>query len=373
QDLREGRLAPSDTLQRMMEELGERRTEAAVRHYQAALLNDELRNPGRVNLREMYTRIAPHERTFLVEQITERKQDIARAQTPPKDTNERAISATPRESAVYREYLAEMGSAELRLLNEAVRERQRRAGYFVSDRAEHQLSITEARALLPRAEQLRIREQARDLAWDQLAEHTLPPSPETAQIRTSLRDTQERARLAHQALSDFKTEKGIAPDPRENLTDTSPRRLTTVDVRQLRSLEDYATRTREEFYRGFESLDALRRDPVPASETEEQKERPTVAPKPQTIERVIADPVERVTPVPAPLTNGRDFQSDGSATVRDDERREGHEHNANDWYVRTDQKWHFDSLPTPPEAPVDRGATHGGAPDISERDAAHER
>ncbi|MFN0120057.1 MAG: hypothetical protein ACKV2V_06115, partial [Blastocatellia bacterium] len=142
QDLREGRLAPSDTLQRMLEELGERRTEAAVRHYQAALLNDELRNPGRVNLREMYTRIAPHERTFLIEQANERKQDIARAQTPPKDTHERApenntaraISATPRESAVYREYLAEMGSAELRLLNEAVRQRQRLAGYFVRDR-----------------------------------------------------------------------------------------------------------------------------------------------------------------------------------------------------------------------------------------------
>ncbi|MFN0119125.1 MAG: hypothetical protein ACKV2V_01335 [Blastocatellia bacterium] len=51
--LREGTLAPSPALDKMLTELDERRTEAAVRHYQASILNREMNRPGRVDLRQL--------------------------------------------------------------------------------------------------------------------------------------------------------------------------------------------------------------------------------------------------------------------------------------------------------------------------------
>ncbi|HKQ80042.1 MAG TPA: hypothetical protein VJ810_40495 [Blastocatellia bacterium] len=133
--LREGNLAPSPILKGMIEELESRRTLPAIRHYQATILNEEMRNPGKVDLRSMFERLPPHERTFLIEQIEEKKQSITRSQTPPRDlagasphailpSAARPFASIPRESDSYREYMASMGAIESRLLNEAVRQRQ---------------------------------------------------------------------------------------------------------------------------------------------------------------------------------------------------------------------------------------------------------
>src|SRR6266540_2420320 len=157
--LREDSLAPSPALKEMVEELDSRRTLPAIRHYQATILNEEMRNPGNLDLRSMFERLPPHERTFLVERIEEKKQSITHSQSPLRDSTSapphsihpsaaRPFASIPRESASYREYMASMGAIESRLLNEAARQRQKDSGHIVITKEGNPLSITEARALL---------------------------------------------------------------------------------------------------------------------------------------------------------------------------------------------------------------------------------
>ena len=223
--LREDALVPSPALKEMVEELDLRRTLPAIRHYQATILNEEMRNPGKLDLRSMFERLPPHERTFLVERIEEKKQSITRSQTPLRDPTSapphsihpsaaRPFASIPRESASYREYMASMGAIESRLLNEAARQRQKDSGHIVITKEGNPLSITEARALLPQEEQIKIREQARNLAWEQLAPpevFTQQPEPAARSLGDTVahlqEETQQRARLAHQALDEFVREK----------------------------------------------------------------------------------------------------------------------------------------------------------------------
>src|SRR6266508_3760265 len=157
--LREDALVPSPALKEMVEELDLRRTLPAIRHYQATILNEEMRNPGKLDLRSMFERLPPHERTFLVERIEEKKQSITHSQSPLRDSTSapphsihpsaaRPFASIPRESASYREYMASMGAIESRLLNEAARQRQKDSGHIVITKEGNPLSITEARALL---------------------------------------------------------------------------------------------------------------------------------------------------------------------------------------------------------------------------------
>jgi hypothetical protein len=253
----------------MIAELESRRTLPAIRHYQASLLNEKMDNPGKLDLRRMNATLPPHERTYLIERIEERKQSLTRNMSPEraKTTKEndhevvphngRPFGEVPRESATYREYIASMGAIEQRLLNEAVRQR-RDLPVVILNREDRPLSITEARSLLPREERDRIRNQARNLAWERIAPpdaFSSRPTPEAQKLSDTIarlqEETQERARMANHALQTFVQEK---------VGEKSASELALNVARQLEDLNRYAAATREELYRGFETLDAMRRE-----------------------------------------------------------------------------------------------------------------
>jgi hypothetical protein len=266
----EGRLEPSPALAKMLAELESRRSVSALRHYQASILNEEMRNPGRVNLRQLYERLSPYERTYLVEQIEGRKQAFARSSTlgaparePAKEASDTRVSP-PHESESYRSYMAGVVEIEQRLLNEAVRQRQRSQGRFGIEGAG--LSTEEARLLLPTEEQTEIRNRACNLAWERVAlPETLDSQPGSAarQLGDAIAQLQEevqpRARLAARALDEFLQEK-IGHHNSVQSREDALRKLPPVDAQAWREMEVYAAETRRVLYRGFESLDRLRRE-----------------------------------------------------------------------------------------------------------------
>jgi hypothetical protein len=352
--LREGRLSASPTLEQMLAELDSRRSLPALRHYQAAILNEEMRNPGRLNLRQMADRLPPHERTFLIERIEEKKEGITRSQTPARDSKDdlfsgRPFGSIPRESHSYREYLASMGAAELRMLNEAVRQRYNANGHILIGKEDHPLTITGARALLLREEQHKIREQARHLAWEQITPPEVfaarPEAPARAVSDTIARlqeKTQLRARLAHTALDEFVRDKvGVNGRNEPHSADTL-NRLAPADAQRLRALEDYAARMREELYRGFESLDALRRE-MERPRSLDAAER-TQSIEPNSYSAPDRDQIFSTNGHSATkdlrLYNGSHFDPDRNSTVDgppDDHDREP-------WLVDSTRRWQFDSL-----------------------------
>lgn len=349
-DLHEGRQEPSPILSRMLTELDTRRTLPAVRHYQATLLNEKMENPGKLDLRPMYARLSPHERTYLIERIEEHKQLLTpnpeRVMTENNLNREpaasRAFGAIPRESNAYREYMAGMGAIERELLNTALQQR-RDLPVVIPKGEEHQLSITEARALLPREERDRIRHEARNRAWEQL----VPPealdsrnAPETQQLSDTIarlqEETQERARTAHQTLRAFEEDK---------TTGKSARELEPAVARQWEELNRYATTTREELYRGFETLDALRRE----YELNRWQEPDHVL----NTEAVRNGDVEARTNV---ISEERAFANGALAVgqIVPPAERDGYEANRADLraadvgrragYIDSAERWHFDSL-----------------------------
>ncbi len=352
--LHEQQLSPSPVLEQMLTELDSRHSLPALRHYQAAILNEEMRNPGRLNLRQMYERLPPHERTFLVERIEERKEGIARSQTPARDSigvsasDGRPFGVIPRESHSYREYLANMGATELRLLNDAVRQRQIGNGHAFS-KEDHPLTIMEARALLPREEQARIREQARHLAWEQItlsevfaAQPEAPARAVSDTIAHLQEETQPRARLAHTVMEEFLREKAGVNGRNEPHSADAPSRLAPADAQQLRGLEDYAARMREELYRGFESLDALRRELERPRSLDATERHQSIESNPHSApdRDQIFSANGHATAKDLRLSNGGHFDPDRNSTVGglpDDRDRQP-------WLACSTRKWHFDCI-----------------------------
>jgi hypothetical protein len=177
----------------------------------------------------------------------------------------RAFGELPRKSRTYRQYLKSLNKIDRELLNEAVRRRLGECGQMSAKKGK-QLSIQDARALLRVEEWSEIRDQARNKAWAQFApEEAFDPQPSEAALKLSdyiahlQEEVQPRAVLAAQVLVEFiKQETGFSyqggPIP-----ETLWKKLNSTDALRLKELDDYATRTREEFYRGFETLDKLRR------------------------------------------------------------------------------------------------------------------
>jgi hypothetical protein len=382
--LREGDLAPSPVLKGMGEELESRRTLPAIRHYQATILNEEMRNPGKVDLRSMFERLPPHERTFLIERIEEKKQSITRPQTPTRDPADahphaippsaaRPFASIPRESDSYREYMVTMGAIESRLLNEAIRQRQKDSSHIVIMKEGNPFSITETRALLPQEEQVRIRERARNLAWEQLAPpEVFASQPEPAARRLSdtvahlQEETQQRARLAHQALDEFVREKIGLNGRNETLSADAAPKLETADAQRLSTLKDYAARMREELYRGFESLDALRR------EIEKPRGHHEIGRNQQAELTSDRDQVfslnERSAVKDLQLTNGAYFEAERNST---EEGRPGNRE-PYPWLVDSNQKWHFDSVRDLAE-PAPAHAVNDDLGRIHDHDFGHDR
>jgi hypothetical protein len=160
--------------------------------------------------------------------------------------------------------MAGVAEIEQRLLNWAVRQRQKGEGRLGDE--EVVLSTKEAGALLPTEEQAAIRNRACNLAWERLAlpETYDAPSGSAARllgdaIAQLQEEIQPRARLAARTLDDF-LEKKLGHHKNDRSREDAVRSLSPADAQSWRELEAYAAETRRELYRGFESLDQLRRE-----------------------------------------------------------------------------------------------------------------
>ncbi len=376
-DLHEGRSQPSGTLEKMLTELETRQSLPALKHYQASLLNEKMDHPGKLDLQPLYERLPPHERTWLLERIDAKKQPYLRPEAPPRETKTAAERTTdtprswgelPRESQAYREYMAGMGAIEHRLLNEAVQQRQAATRGILVSKAEYQLSITEARSLLPAETQSQLRQQARAQAWEQLV---MPEEPKAQALSDTIahlqENSQQRARLAHQVLEEFVQEKISATARTEKINQVALTKLTPNDAQRWQALQDYAVRTREELYRGFESLDGIRHEieqTRTVKETLVEKRELQLEPDRQA---GFASVVSAQTPE-TPLSNERTLPSKRNAT----ESPSPDTPERLDWIVESDQPWHFDRLPAPHELPQ-REANHAPAREEVDHEFSYER
>lgn len=288
-DLREGRIEPSEALSSLLQELETRRTAKAIAHFQASILNEKMDRVGRVDLRSLHQQIPPHERTHLFELCEERKKNLQRESRSdradvvgPSEKADgqlpgRAFGVAPKESRSFREYMSHMGRIERQLLNEAVSRLVPR-----TDNEQNGLIITEARNLLPEKTRDEIRLRARNLAWQNLTPDEVferQPLPEALRISDTIAHIQEhlqdRASVAQAARNDFVAEKvrqaeARSSDERAPLHATEEGRkqfaqtvldsLSPAEARKWAELERYATQTREDVYRGFETIDTQRRD-----------------------------------------------------------------------------------------------------------------
>jgi hypothetical protein len=365
--LHRGLLEPSDALKQIIVELESRRTTKAIAHFQASLLNKQMNQAGRLNLHQLYNRIPPHERTYLFEITESRKQSFQKTQGSNQQKQEhllqpkRAFGAMPRESRSLREYLASMGRIERRLLNEEV---GRLRLNVVAKEDRDGLTVAEARSLLPAETAREIRIRARNLAWEQIApseSFERNPSQEAIRISDTIahiqEDLQEKARLAQNARNEFVAgmvrnaeRRGTSVDlanreDRESFVQSVIANLPPEDASRLAALDRYAAETREEVYRGFETIDLERRT-LELSRTQ-SKNRP-------------AEGVDALRTIEAPPPNGHlyflspdQFEPQKPAhELASNERRDRtddfpRERSVTDFqpgYVDDDREWHFDSL-----------------------------
>lgn len=177
----------------------------------------------------------------------------------------RTLSGVPRESRTYREYLKSLNEVERQLLNDAVNRKQGNQEVVSTNKDQDPLSTEETRTLLPIEEWTRIRQRARNIAWWQFApEEAFTADPGKTALRLSdfiahlQEEVQPRAVLSAQLLGQFITERTGFSYQGGQIPETVWKKLRHDDAQRLRELDDYATRIREEFYRGFESMDVLR-------------------------------------------------------------------------------------------------------------------
>ncbi|HEX5081713.1 MAG TPA: hypothetical protein VFY40_06695 [Blastocatellia bacterium] len=272
QALRDGRLPISSALKTMLDELESRRNVESVRQYQKALTPqppEEMRNPGRLPLYEMHKKLLGHERDYIYHLAEEMKKPLpskehpvrANAKTLEEAAMNRAFGEIPQQSKSYQEYIAALGEIKRQLLEEVVSRSNNGAGAINS------------------IEQIRIHNRACDLAWERLAvDEVFSSRPSEAAQRLSdaiaklQQEAQPRARLAAQALDDFGKENipsytnGRVP---RNILD----RLDQPLRERYEQLKDFANRSREELYRGFEAIDGLRQEIEKARADELMKDR----------------------------------------------------------------------------------------------------
>src|SRR5262245_59064260 len=256
QALRDGLLPPSPTLKAMLGELETRRNVESVRQYQKSLMTppEEMRNPGRLPLYQMHKKLLGHERDYLYHLAEEMKRRLPGkeppvrgvAKTREEEATGRAFGEVPHESNSYKEYIASISEIKRRLLEEA------------ASRLNN--------GVINSIEQNRIHNRACDLAWERLAsEEVFSSRPTELALRLSdaiaklQEEAQPRARLAAQALDEFGKENipsyANGRVPRDALD-----RLDQPLRERYAHLKDYAGKSREELYRGFEAIDGLRQE-----------------------------------------------------------------------------------------------------------------
>jgi hypothetical protein len=143
-----------------------------VAHFQASILNEQVKAVSKVNLFHLSQQIAPHERAYLFEVSEERKKSLLKSlpddhskssvvtEVIPSQLTGREFGKAPAESYSFREYMANMGRIERQLLNETVSK--------LRGQPRNDLSITETRSFLPEKMRDEIRLRARNQAWESL-------------------------------------------------------------------------------------------------------------------------------------------------------------------------------------------------------------
>jgi len=116
----------------MLEELGARRTQKAVAHFQACIINEKVNSTGRVNLYRLNQRLPPHERAYLYELAEKKKSELLSASQTGRlqadhaaggrvdASSGRTPGAEQEKSGWIREPAMSAGEMERRLLNGAV-------------------------------------------------------------------------------------------------------------------------------------------------------------------------------------------------------------------------------------------------------------
>jgi hypothetical protein len=191
------------------------------------------------------------------------QQSVKSAYPAPKG---RAFGVLPRKSRTYRQYLKSLNKIDRELLNEAVRRRLSECDRLPAGKKGKQLSIQDARALLRVEEWSEIRDRARNIAWAQFApEEAFDPRPSEAALKLSdcIANLQEvvqpRAVLASKVLIEFIKQKTGFFHQGGPIPETMWKKLNSTEAQRLKELNDYVTSAREDFYRGFETIDKLRR------------------------------------------------------------------------------------------------------------------
>jgi predicted NAD-dependent protein-ADP-ribosyltransferase YbiA (DUF1768 family) len=263
--LGEGRRAPSPALEKMLAELDTRTTARSIGHYRASILNEEMRNPGKLDLRAMYERLPGYERDHLFGKIKEREESLAGRRPTLRETAPE-IDA-PHVSESFREYTAAMADIERRLLDETAREKQ------ATDKDGS--DVTQADGMLTREDRLNIRAVASGLAWERLEpERIFTHDPAVMKLLSldeavaRLRnETQPQAREAARRLDEFIRSRGL-DQAAERKTDYYYRanqiargeleKLTPADQRAFVALEAHAGETLTELRDSFKTIDKIR-------------------------------------------------------------------------------------------------------------------
>jgi predicted NAD-dependent protein-ADP-ribosyltransferase YbiA (DUF1768 family) len=271
--LGEGRRAPSPALEKMLVELDTRTTARAISHYRASILNEEMRNPGKLDLRAMYDRLPGYERDHLFVKIKEREESLAgrhptlRETAPEVDVSRSPSVQVPRAGESFREYTSAIADIERRLLDQATRQKQ------LADKIGNE--ITQADGLLTREDRLQIRAVAGGLAWDRIEpQRIFADDPAVMKLLSldeaiaRLRDeTQPQAREAAQRLDEFIRSRGLdqAAERKTDYyyrADQIPRgeleKLPPADKREFAALEAHAGETLAELKDGFKTIDKIR-------------------------------------------------------------------------------------------------------------------
>jgi predicted NAD-dependent protein-ADP-ribosyltransferase YbiA (DUF1768 family) len=290
--LGEGRRAPSPGLEKMLAELETRTTARAISHYRASILNEEMRNPGKLDLRAIYERLPGYERDHLFTKIKERDEALAgrpaslRETAPEIDVSRPPSIALPRAGESLREYTAAVADIERRLLDEATRQKQS-ADKIGSE-------ITQPDGLLTREDRINIRAIASGLAWEQIDPQRIFIDDPAVMELLSLGDavaqlkdeTQPQAREAARRLDEFIRSRSLDQVSEKKTdyyyrADQIPRgeleKLTPGDKQEFAALEAHAGATLAELKDGFKTIDKIRLEIEKARNDANEVERNTRA------------------------------------------------------------------------------------------------
>jgi relaxase MobL-like protein len=269
QALHKGDIPSSPTFKAMLGDLNRRRDTESVSQFQAALINppERMNNPSKLPLYQMNRRILNHEKDEIYIQAEKAKRELPRRVRPTRSDSKnpaqaagRSPGAIPYWSKSYQEYIKTMGEINRQLIDEALH-----------NRGDGQT--------LAREEQVHLRQRARNLAWGRLAPSEVFSSrPGDTALRLSdtiaklQEEIQPRAALAAQVLDEF-SRKNISSYKDGRMPKNALGKLEPHIRESYQQLRDYAQRTSEELYRGFEAIDGLRAEIEKARAEELMRDR----------------------------------------------------------------------------------------------------